>query len=100
MREIKFRMWDGIREMMNNLEGRLVSRGIDDEYVLMQYTGLHDRKGVEIYEGDIIKAKAFWDEVVFEEGMFGFREIETNSMMKIDVFETEVIGNIYEKEVI
>jgi len=62
MREIKFRAWDSrLKVMITNFkdaedcyldeQGQLVRY---NTYILMQYTGLKDKNGKEIYEGDIV----------------------------------------------
>ena len=52
MREIKFRAWDKLTQRMIY---RVFNTRNDEDYILMQYTGLKDKNGKEIYEGDIIK---------------------------------------------
>lgn len=62
-REIKFRAWDGDRMtncgiQFNNTTGMLENKG---NIALMQFTGLLDANGVEIYEGDILKYKPYYN---------------------------------------
>lgn len=62
MREIKFRAWDThLNKMIPEKDGFYLGSVYSeimggDEYPLMQYTGLKDKNGREIYEGDIVTA--------------------------------------------
>jgi hypothetical protein len=106
-REIKFRLWCKDRnewekdDWVLNRNGDIVDirrmMPINPaNHILMQFTGLLDKNGKEIYEGDIIKSvitnKVF--EYVFLHGKFGAKWNGTCVPMSGDLWE--IIGNIYE----
>lgn len=122
MREIKFRAWvlkdEGLDGLMENTMEYDVESFHDPLYeykrgniILMQYTGLKDKNGKEIYEGDILDLSLSDDsvlrcEVIYEAPSFcrkwynantirlRQREIEPLAWNTHIVYE--VIGNIYE----
>lgn len=137
MREIKFRAWNKEKNIMCYEDEDESASNVGDWYVseieiinltfaseankkkydFMQYTGVKDKNGVDIFEGDILRIDndvirsfdlTFYGIVTFEDGAFCVEEkltIERDSnLLKnfqaiVDykgIMRAEVIGNIYE----
>ena len=124
MREIKFRAWDEITKIMHYPKSDMmwdVAHIIKSFEPIMQFTGLKDKNGKEIYEEDIL---GFWDidetnyqkfiddnfpdfdtwdgkkiykksQMKWSNDAYGWR-MPMQSRLKISMDNVEVIGNIYE----
>lgn len=108
MREIKFRAWEPKKLQMWTPQYRAPYEMLRDaarsSAILMQYTGLKDRNGVEIYEGDILKYSGKRHDGSKYEGVYqvdwgicGHSDRGIGWQIDPDeVIKEEVIGNIYE----
>jgi len=110
MREIKFRAWNVLDKKMLNwgdifhLPAWEIFPGTPEQrpFNIMQYTGMEDKNGREIYEGDIVrKSNGVVGVAVYFKAAAGYKLHNANYGQVFDIFETdakylEVIGNIYE----
>ena len=123
MREIKFRAWDKrIKKMCHVLAvdflNRVVSTDvgfgtIDGDIELMQFTGIRDKNGVEIFDGDVVRIPDDWDtfgtnagesyEVIFKNGAYRLKPKYNHRAGGFlctdeDMALVKIIGNIYENQ--
>ena len=95
MREIKFKvLLDGKLLSPERSEVEIGLRGFTqtEDYQLIQFTGLHDTQGKEIYEGDVVIAGWHWDGPHVFEFPDDFYEMEEYCLRD----ELTIISNIYE----
>lgn len=112
-REIKFRFFTPDRRMIYDHNGWVEGIGINEAlkasseygYKPMQYTGLKDKNGKEIYEGDILIMEGGMCVVFWDACSFNCKVIKNSAQMinnyfpswyMFTDFEMKIAGNIYE----
>ena len=116
MRDIKFRAWNKTTKEYNKYveiccytDGSVgVSAGAEnntpigntEDFILEQFTGLTDKNGLEIYEGDILKTEGIvsWNDVEHRWSVIDLDRNDKREWHDIDytTVPLEVIGNIHQ----
>lgn len=112
---LRFRAWDketktmnGMAEIYRNRNQEIELRPRDEDIILMQSTGLYDKNGKEIFEGDIVQFEDYYIEsdlpyinrgiVEWSQGQFTITNrdsVEMEDLLDGEFLDLTIIGNIY-----
>lgn len=113
----KFRVWDTVKKAMSEVQAivyaeervypiyfKVVRRYVPfSEAILMQSTGLFDKNGKEIFEGDVVKLKytvlsdyEFFKVTRFRGGSWRIDNRQRGSELRLRNEDCEIIGNIHQ----
>jgi len=114
LRELKFRVWDKVKEQMLNPQAISFDTQTSvpfavsvpgkswepvGKYELLQWTGLSDQNGIDVYEGDLVKISSIICKTVWNDTLATFElvELESSSIRNISTITSGgVIGNEFQ----